>query len=164
MWIHVIPDNDVELSRMKLAIRILVLSASLGSWAALADEPQTPAAEPAVVQTSAPSTPSGEAAKPEPGAVAAPAKSATGEVVDVASTDALIKRMRARGYKPVNRNGILVFCRSEQELGTHFERSRCNTLDELKDAERTGKEYTNQIQQQGSPTEFKPDVAPNPHR
>jgi len=149
---------------MKLAIRILILSASVGSWAALADEPQTPAAEPAVVQTPAPSAASGEAAKSQPAAAAAPAKTDTSEVVDVASTDALIKRMRARGYKPVNRNGILVFCRSEQELGTHFERSRCNTLDELKDAERTGKEYTNQIQQQGSPTEFKPDVAPNPHR
>src|SRR5580692_4138227 len=156
MWIHVIRYNNVELSRMKLAIRILILSASVGSWAALADEPQTPAAEPAVVQTPAPSAASGEAAKSQPAAAAAPAKTDTSEVVDVASTDALIKRMRARGYKPVNRNGILVFCRSEQELGTHFERSRCNTLEELKDAERTGKEYTNQIQQQGSPTEFKP--------
>jgi hypothetical protein len=56
-----------------------------------------------------------------------------------------------------------VFCRSEGELGTHFERTRCNTLDELKDAERTGQEYTNQIQQQGSPTQFKADMPPSSH-
>ena len=147
---------------MKLTLRILILSAGLGSWAALADEPQTPAAQPAAVQTPAASAPSSDAAKPVP-AAAAIAKTDNSEGVNVASTDALIKRMRARGYKPVNRNGILVFCRGERELGTHFERTRCNTLDELKDAERTGQEYTNQIQQQGSPTEFKPDMPPSSH-
>lgn len=131
---------------MKLALRILMLSAGLGSWAALADEPQTPAAQPAAVQTPAASAPSSDATKPGPAAGAIP-KTDNGEVVNVASTDALIKRMRARGYKPVNR----------------FERTRCNTLDELKDAERTGQEYTNQIQQQGSPTEFKPDMPPSSH-
>jgi hypothetical protein len=52
-------------------------------------------------------------------------------VVNVADTNALIKQMRGRGYKPINRNGILVFCRTEGQLGTHFERSRCNTIDEL---------------------------------
>jgi hypothetical protein len=56
-----------------------------------------------------------------------------------------------------------VFCRSESELGSHFERTRCNTLDELKDAERTEQEYTNQIQQQGSLAQFKPDMPPSSH-
>ena len=36
-------------------------------------------------------------------------------------------------------------------------------FEELKNAERTGQEYTNQIQQQGSPTEFKGDAPPNMH-
>lgn len=139
---------------MKLAACTLMLSAGLWSCAALADEPQTPAAPPAAVQTpapSAPSAPTSDAAKPGPAAAPTPAKTDKSEVVNVASTDALIKKMRARGYKPVNRNGILVLCRSEGELGSHFERTRCNTLDELKDAERTGQEFTNQVQQQGSP-------------
>jgi hypothetical protein len=148
---------------MKFAACILMLSAGLCSSAALADEPQTPAAQPAAVQKPAPSVPSNDAAKPGPDAVATPAKTDKSEVVNVASTDALIKTMRARGYKPVNRNGVLVFCRSEGQLGTHFARTRCNTLDELKDAERTGQEYTNQIQQQGSPTQFKPDMPPSSH-
>lgn len=148
---------------MKLAVCMLMLSAGLWSRAALADDPPTPAAQPAEVQTPTPSAPSSDAAKPGPAAVATPAKTDKSEEVNVATTDALIKRMRARGYKPVSRNGILVFCRSEGELGTHFERTRCNTLDELKDAERTGQEYTNQIQQQGSPTQFKPDIPPSSH-
>lgn len=148
---------------MKLAACILMLPSGLFSWVALADEPQTPAAQPAAVQTPAPSAPSSDAATPGPTAAATPATTEKSEVVNVASTDALIKRMRARGYKPVKRNGVLVFCRSEGELGTHFERTRCNTLEELKDAERTGQEYTNQIQQQGSPTQFKADIPPSSH-
>jgi hypothetical protein len=154
----------MEPPEMKLAACILMLSTGLCSWVALADEPQTPAAQPAADQTPAPGVPSSDAAKPGPDAAATPAKTDKSEVVNVDSTDALIKTMRARGYKPVNRNGVLVFCRSEGQLGTHFARTRCNTLDELKDAERTGQEYTNQIQQQGSPTQFKPDMAPNPHQ
>jgi hypothetical protein len=140
---------------MKLAAGVLMLS-GLCSWAALAGDPQTPAAQPAAVPAPAPGEKS--AAEPKPAATTATApKIDKSQVVNVADTDALIKRMRARGYKPVNRKGILVFCRDEGELGTHFRRTRCNTLDELRDAERTGQEYTNQIQQQNSPTEFKPD-------
>ena len=142
---------------MKLAARILLVSAGLCSWA-LADEPQAPAAQPAAAETPAPK-PAADAVP----AAAASAKSDKSQVVNVADTDALIKKMRARGYKPVNRKGILVFCRPEGEIGTHFPRERCNTLDELKDAERTGQEYTNQIQQQGSPTQFKGDVPPSGH-
>ena len=141
---------------MKLAAWILVLSGGLCSWV-LADEPQTPAAQPAAAQTPAPSTSSSAgAAKPPAPAAAAPAKADTSQVVNVADTNALIKQMRGRGYKPLNRNGILVFCRTEGQIGSHFERSRCNTIDELKNAELTGQEYTKQIQQQGSPTPFDP--------
>jgi hypothetical protein len=158
---------------MKFAVWILVLSGGLCSWV-LADEPQTPAAQPAAAQTPEPSS-AGEA-KPAAGTVAAaattaapaatatPAKLDKSQMVNVADNEALIKKMRGRGYKPVNRKGILVFCRSEGELGTHFQRERCNTLDELKDAERTGQDYANQIQQQGSATPFKGDMPPNPHQ
>jgi hypothetical protein len=66
-----------------------------------------------------------------PATTETPAKLDKSQVVNVADTNALIKQMRGRGYKPINRNGILVFCRTEGQLGTHFERSRCNTIDEL---------------------------------
>src|SRR5258707_6033747 len=149
--------NDLrKYSRMKLAASIFVLSAGLCSWA-LAEEPQTPAAPPAA-QTPAPSAPSStsEAKPAAQTAAATPASTEKSQVVNVADTDALVKKMRARGYKPVNRKGIQVFCRREGEIGTHFQRERCNTLEELKNAERTGQEFTNQIQQQGSPAALKP--------
>jgi hypothetical protein len=153
---------------MKLAACILLASA--GVWSATpADEPPPSPAQPPATQALAPQTPAPTAANsagganPPAAAAAAPAKPDKSEAVDAAANDALIKKMRARGYKPVNRKGILVFCRPEGEIGTHFQRERCNTLDELKDAERTGQEYTNQIQQQGSPTPFRGDSPPNMH-
>jgi hypothetical protein len=165
---------------MKIAACFLVLSAGVCS-ATLADEPQspvtqTPAAQSPGPQTPAPQTPAAQAAaqstaaqttaasapdspsdaKPAPGAPAAPApKADTSEVVNVAATEAQIKQMRGRGYKPVNRNGTLVFCRDEGELGTHFQRTHCSTLKQLKDAELSGKEYVNSLQQQGSAVPFK---------
>lgn len=154
---------------MKLAACFLLVSA--GAWsAAPADEPppaaQPPAQAPAppsaatqttAAQTTAPSAPSSAAdAKAAPGTPAAPpAKADKSEVVNVAATEAEIKRMRGRGYKPVNRNGTLVFCRDEGEIGTHFQRTHCSTLDQLKQAELSGKEYVNSIQQQGSAVPFK---------
>ncbi len=96
---------------MRLATCILMLSTGLCSWV-MADEPQTPAAQPAAAQTPASSS---DAVKPAPATAAAKA-----------------------------------------EIGSHFVRTRCNTIDELKNAELTGQEYTKQIQQQGSPTPFNP--------
>jgi len=123
---------------------------------------QTTAAQTTAAQTTAPRAPSNAAdAKAAPGTPAAPpaappaTKTDKSEVVNVAATEAEIKRMRGRGYKPVNRNGTLVFCRDEGEIGTHFQRTRCSTLDQLKQAELSGKEYVNSIQQQGSAVPFK---------
>ena len=166
---------------MKLAACFLVVSAGVWS-AALADEPPSPATQPPAAQapaapspatpspatpspatpspatpSPAPSAPSSAAdAKAAPGAPAAPApKADKSEVVNLAATEAEIKQMRGRGYKPVNRNGTLVFCRDEGEIGTHFRRTHCSTLKQLKDAELSGKEYVNSIQQQGSAVPFK---------
>jgi len=141
---------------MKLAVCFLVVSVGVCS-ATLADEPpapQSPAAQaPAPAPAAQPTAPSAPAAD----TVAAPApKADKSEVVNVAATDAEIKQMRGRGYKPVNRNGTLVFCRDEGELGTHFQRTHCSTLEQLKQAELTGKEYVNSIQQQGGPVQNKP--------
>lgn len=169
---------------MKLAACFLVLSAGVYS-ATPADEPpsraaqppassspapqtsaarsttaQTPVVQTPVVQTpdaqtTAPSAPSSDA-KPAPGAPAAPApKADKTEVANAGPTDAEIKQMRGRGYKPVTRNGTTVFCRSEGEIGTHFQRTHCSTLDDLKQAELSGKEFVNSIQSQGSAVPFK---------
>jgi len=146
---------------MKLAACFLVLSAGVCS-ATLADEPQSPAASAPAAQTSTQTTSTqttalsapvgaGEA-KQVPGTSAAPApKAGKSDAVNGGPTDAEIKQMRGRGYKPVNRNGMLVFCRDEGELGSHFQRTRCNTLKELKDAELNGKEYVNSLQRLADP-------------
>ena len=146
---------------MKLAACLLVLSAGACS-AALADEPQSPAQPPAAespaapapaAQTSAATAPASTSeAKQVAGATPAPApKADKSEAGNGVPTEAEIKQMRGRGYKPVNRNGTLVFCRDEGELGSHFQRTRCNTLKELKDAELNGKEYANSVQRSADP-------------
>jgi hypothetical protein len=157
---------------MKLAACFLLLSAGVYS-AAPADEPPSPATQPAAEQAPAAQTPAEQApaaqapaaqapassaadVKAAPGTAAAPTpKADKSEVVNVAATDAEIKQMRSRGYKPVNRNGTLVYCRDEGEIGSHFQRTHCSTLKQLKDAELSGKEYVNSIQQQGSAVPFK---------
>lgn len=177
-----------EHSKLKIAACLLALSAGVYS-AAPADEPPSPAVQPAVAQL-----PSVQATAPAPGAAVgavdakpgqakpaevkpsdlqpsdlnpADAKSAPAtaaapaakpdktEVAGGGPTEAEIKQMRGRGYKPVTHNGTTLFCRAEGEIGTHFQRTRCSTLDELRAAELSGKEYVNSIQQQGSAVPFK---------
>jgi hypothetical protein len=168
---------------MNLATFSLLLAAGVYSAAAAADEPpsaatQSRAAQAAVAQApaapaSAPSAasaqppsarsgvgdekpaPSAGDLQPASGTAAAPAPPDKSEVVNLAATDAEIKQMRSRGYKPVNRNGTLVFCRDEGEIGSRFVRTRCSTLRDMKDAELSGKEFVNSIQQQGSAVQSK---------
>jgi hypothetical protein len=151
---------------MKLAACFLVLSAGVCS-AALAEEPQSPVAQSPAAQTPSQATTAQTApepstvasapantseAKPAPGAPLAPApKADKSAVIDAAPTDAEIKQMRGRGYKPLTRNGTMLFCRDEGELGSHFQRTRCNTLKELKDAELRAKDYVNSVQRSADP-------------
>jgi hypothetical protein len=158
---------------MKLAACFLLMSGGVCS-AVLADEPPPPAPLPAAaqapaVQAQAPSDASSDAkpapnpasnpsdVKPAPGTAAAAGapKAVLTVVANTGPTDAEIKQMRGRGFKPVTRNGTMVFCRDEGEIGTHFQRTRCSTLEQLKAAELSGKEYVNSIQQQGSAVPFK---------
>jgi hypothetical protein len=140
---------------MKLAVCLAMLSVGAFS-ATLADEPQASSAQPSDAQASAPAaaaTVAADTAAKDAGAKEAAAKEAAAK--EAAATDALIKKMRGRGYKPVNRNGTLVFCRDEAEIGSHLQRPRCSTIDQMKEAELSGKEYVNSIQQQGSAVPFK---------
>jgi hypothetical protein len=156
-------------NNMKLTACFLLMSAGVCS-AVLADEPP-PAPQPPAVQAPAPSAASSASdAKPVSSAAssASDVKSASGtaaapsapkadktEVASAGPTEAEIKQMRGRGFKPVTRNGTMLFCRDEGQIGTHFQRTRCSTLEQLKQAEQTGKEYVNSIQQQGSAVPFK---------
>jgi len=148
---------------MKMAACFFLMSAGVCSVVP-ADEPPSPAPQPPAAQAPGAASNASDAkpadvkaeVNPVPATAAAPAaKAEKTEAAAKAATEAEIKQMRGRGYKPVNRNGTLVFCRDEAEIGTHFQRTRCSTLDELKQAQLTGKEYVNSIQQQGSAVPFK---------
>jgi hypothetical protein len=134
---------------MKLGVYLAMLSAT-ACCAAFAEEPQPAAVQPTETQ---PAAPAGQAASSS-AAPAAETKVAKSEKSDV--TDAQMKQMRGRGYKPVKQHdGTLTFCRAEGQIGTHFPVTHCNTFDELNRMELNAKYYTNTIQQQGSPTQFK---------
>ncbi|MDP9088856.1 MAG: hypothetical protein M3O26_08975 [Pseudomonadota bacterium] len=123
---------------------------------AWADEPQPPAAQLAEKAAPVPAVTEVKSAPAESPALQSAAQSApVDKASETAVSDAQIKQMRARGYKPVMRNGTLVFCRSEGQIGTHFEQTRCSTIDALNRAELTGKEYVDSLQKKGSPTPFK---------
>lgn len=94
-------------------------------------------------------------AAPQPPAASGAPKAAKTEVASAGPAEAEIKQMRGRGFKPVTRDGAMLFCRDEGQIGTHFQRTRCSTLEQLQQAEQTGKEYVNSIQQQGSAVPFK---------
>jgi hypothetical protein len=143
-----------EINKVKLAVCLSALSLCAFS-ASFAEEPQTPTEQAAAADKDS----AGKAAMDKAALdKAALDKAAT----EKAAADAEIKTMRARGYKPVNRNGVLVYCRAEGQIGTHFQQERCSTMDQLKQAELTGKDYVKSLQQQGSPTEFKADMPGSP--
>ncbi len=99
-------------------------------------------------------TSTAEASPQDPAAAAEQAKAeakAKAEAQAKADADAkakaIDKQLRAQGYKPRDVNGTLRYCKSEQQLGSRFERQVCGTPEELAFAEQQGKETVRQIQQ-----------------
>jgi hypothetical protein len=125
------------------------LIASLGialSSQAIAIDPAPPAAAQPAASLPASST----AATPpqDPAAAAEQAKAEAQSKADAdAKAKATDKRLRAMGYKPMNTNGTMRYCRSEPLLGSRLERQVCGTPEELAFAEQQGKETVRQIQQ-----------------
>jgi hypothetical protein len=94
--------------------------------------PADAAPPPAATQPSAP-PPTPTAAKP-----------ATSE-----ASEAEIKRWRAKGYKPVVRDGKTFYCRSEQQLGSRFEHQVCSTPEQLAAATRASQDLSQDAQRAG---------------
>jgi hypothetical protein len=51
---------------------------------------------------------------------------------DKTLTNAEVKQLLAAGYKPVGRNGEVLYCRSEEEIGSRFKKTHCKTADQMK--------------------------------
>jgi hypothetical protein len=51
---------------------------------------------------------------------------------DKTLTNAEVKELFARGFKPIGRNGEVYYCRQEPDIGSRFTSMSCNTADQLK--------------------------------
>jgi hypothetical protein len=127
----------------------LLVSLCVGALSqALAADPPTPGS-PTATSAPAPSV------EPTPVSAASPAADAQAKAdaeakakADAeAQAKAVDKRLRAQGYKPVNHNGTVRYCRSEQALGSRFPTSVCGTPEELDFAQQNAKETVQRIQQ-----------------
>jgi len=123
---------------LKLKLLLVSLCAGALSQALAADPP--PPSPPVVSATpvsSAPptvSTPAESAAKPE--------------VPTAASLDAQTKRLKSAGYRPETHNGVTLFCRNEQKIGTRFETKTCSNGDDIERAARDAKDAVQNVQRQ----------------
>jgi hypothetical protein len=60
--------------------------------------------------------------------------------------------MISRGYKPEMHGDQRVYCRKEEQIGTHLPAVKtCVTADQAALAEHDGQEYTQAIQRTGTP-------------
>src|SRR5271170_6257882 len=135
-------------------IRLLIAAVSIGVFS------QALAVDPPSQQTSAPTAPASltaTASSQDPATATEHAKAEAQATADAqakadadAKAKAIDKRLRAMGYKPMNTNGTMRYCKSEQQLGSRFERQVCGTPEELDFAEQQGKETVRQIQQNNS--------------
>jgi hypothetical protein len=140
---------------MRFLLGVWLCLGAGGISAALAD-PVTPPATPATTAAPAPSTEPKQAA-PAPAAPAAEAKAATPAADAKSATpaadakqtvliqgkteeDPLGKYLIAKGYKMEMHNGEKVFCRREEQLGSHLGGQKiCGTAEQLNFTEQEAK-------------------------
>jgi len=118
--------------------------------------PQPVAQSPAVAPTgpeamklATPDPPSG--GKPDTAAQPVANKAGRKVLVDNTVTDAQLKQILSKGYKPESqaRGNEVYYCRSERELGSRFERKICRTAARILEEEQQGKEETTNLERTG---------------
>ena len=69
-------------------------------------------------------------------------------LVDDTVTDAQLKQILRKGYKPESqaRGNEVYYCRSESELGSRFEMKICKTAARILQEEQQGKEATTNVE------------------
>jgi hypothetical protein len=70
-------------------------------------------------------------------------------LVDDTLNDAQLKQILAKGYRPTSqaRSNEVLYCRSERELGSRFEKKVCKTATRIIQDELHGKEATTRLEQ-----------------
>jgi hypothetical protein len=135
-------------------IRLMPVIFACIATQAFAYDPTTPTSiEPAksATTTAAP-------ANPTPPMNAAPAASATNPapapaqpqrlvLEDKTLTSTEVNRLLSQGYKPQKGRGDMVlYCRSESQLGTHFEKKVCLSADQLKTRAQDNRDITDSLE------------------
>jgi hypothetical protein len=82
-------------------------------------------------------------------------KSGRKVLVDDTVTDAQLKQILNKGYKPESqaRDNEVHYCRSESELGSRFEVKVCKTAAQILHDEQGGKEATTHVERTGAASE-----------
>ncbi len=127
---------------MRNLIPLLALIGCVTGVPAFADEPAAPAAA---------ASPPATAAAAATASATAPAAAATTAATADAQAAARIKRIRAQGYKPSGeRDGQMVWCRSETPIGSHHESKVCHTADQIDEIAQAGHDAVRDYQQKAN--------------
>ena len=114
-------------------------------------DPDKPAASSVAVSADSASAANPAQAKADPGTTA-PAAAKPEKLVldDKTLTNAEVSQLLAQGYRPQKGRGDdVLYCRSEQPIGTRFAKKVCKTADQIKSLTRDSKEITQQQQMPG---------------
>jgi hypothetical protein len=107
-------------------------------------KPSSPAATPAAATTPTATTDTPAAATPAP----APATGQRLVLEDKTLTNTEVQRLLSQGYKPQKgRNDTVLYCRTEAQMGTHFEKKVCMSADQIKQATVDSSDLTRKFQQ-----------------
>jgi len=89
------------------------------------------------------------AASPQQAAPAAAARPGTRVLVDDTVSDAQLRQILAKGYRPEHQahGNEVYYCRRESELGSRFGTKVCRTAARILQEEQQGKEATTVVQQ-----------------
>jgi hypothetical protein len=85
--------------------------------------------------------------KPDTAAQPVANKAGSKVLVDDTVTDAQLKQILSKGYRPASqaRGNEVNYCRSEPALGSRFETKVCKTAAQILEEERGGKEATTYV-------------------
>ena len=125
---------------MEKLIRLILVTFACVAAQACADHPTTAApVKPAMLAT--PAATSGTISPANP--VSAPANMQRVVLDDKTLTQAEVNRLLSQGYKPrKGRGDDVLYCRSEPQLGSRFEKKVCLTGEQIKTATQDGKDTT----------------------
>ncbi len=127
---------------------VSIVTGCLALCAALtasAQNTSTPAATPAAAASAPATAPAATAAAPP--AAAAPAAAASAP-----DTSRMDRKMISRGYKPEMAGNERVYCRKEDQVGTHLAPKKvCLTAQQAELAEHDAREITEQMQRANKP-------------